>query len=523
MVARLFRLRVALAGGAFRGSLTQGLRTALLLVLGAAGAVALAWAPTLLSPVGPMREATDVLIGSLLLVLTFGVPFFTNRRNLTPRQFATYPATSGQLAWSLLVSTIATWPFLIFAVWIAALVATRAEWRDPAWIAPCALVLVAIFAISLVRLASGLSRLLAGDRYAGGLRAVGAVLAVALLPIAVFGVAEFLRLEDPSIVVDSANPLAWTPFGAGFAAISDVAAGHTDLGTLRLAVLGASIVLVVLAWFAVVRASLSRVERPIDLSSARSGLGWFERFAARPAPAIAARLITYWSRDPRYRVALIALPIAPIAIMVAFLVAGAELHFAVAIPLPVLMLLLGWSQHNDIAMDSTAIWEHVSSGIPGWADRAGRLAPVLMIGVPLAVVGSSVTATFMADWRVLPALLGMNLGVLLAAVASTSVFSALMPYPATRPGDSPFVQPQWSGSGSGTSQTLSILVAVVLSVPAVWSAVLAIADPTFLGNMWALVLGVGFGVAVLFAGIAIGGRIFDRQGPEILAVTQIFD
>ena len=74
--------------------------------------------------------------------------------------------------------------------------------------------------------------------------------------------------------------------------------------------------------------------------------------------------------------------------------------------------LFGWSVHNDVALDSTAIWMHVSSGTKGTHDRAGRLAPVMLIGLPLVVIGSSVTVTVNGDWRLLPAIIGMNLSLI---------------------------------------------------------------------------------------------------------------
>lgn len=523
MVARLFRLRVALAGGAFRGSFTRGLRTGLLILASIAAAIAAAWAPALVFEAGELRHAFDLLLGVLILCVSLLVPFFDNRRNLVPRQFAQYPVGSSSLSVAMLVSTVVSWPFLAFVAWLITLGVTRPEWHGVSWVAPVVLVLIGLLVIAGVRLSSGLSQLVVGSRYAGGLRLFGGILAVASLPLFVFAITETVRSENNSMLIEAAQPLAWTPVGAGFAAITEVNSGNLEGGMARIGVLGGAVLVFLLLWFLVVHISVQRIERPLDSSSARQGLGWFERFAARPSQVIAARQVTYWIRDPRYRVALLALPVAPIAILITFLVAGADLRLAAALPLPILLLLLGWSQHNDIAMDSTAIWEHVASGVRGWADRAGRLAPVLILGVPLAVIGSSVTATFMGDWRILPAIIGMNIGVLFVATGVASTFSALIPYPATRPGDSPFVQPQWSGSGSGTSQTLSMLTALVFAVPPVWGAVLAITDVSFMANIWALVFGVGYGLIVLLGGVWIGGRIFDKQGPEILAVTQIFD
>ncbi|MGJ0204894.1 hypothetical protein NHL51_12175 [Leucobacter sp. gxy201] len=522
MVARLFRLRVALLGGGFRGSFSKGLRAVLLLVVLVVAAVALAALPELLIHETADRSVVDTVIGGLLLVGVFIVPFFENRRLLGSRQFAQFPAGSGSVAFSLLITSVVTIPFLLLAVWLVALAVLRPEWREPGWAVPVSFVLAALLAMCSVRVTAGLSTLLVGARHSGTLRTIGALLAIAFLPVGVFAVTTSL-VPGTRGFSDAAEVLSWTPFGAPFAALPLFAAGDAPGGFARLAITAAAVVLLFALWMLIAAVANQRIDKPIDPGVARSGLGWFERFRARPAQAIAARELTYWSRDPRYRVALFAIPVAPVIMLIAFWVAGVDLHTLALVPLPVILLFLGWSQHNDVAMDSTAIWMHVSSGTRGRADRAGRLAPVMMVGIPLALVGSSITVTLLGDWHVLPAVLGMNLGVLFAACASSSVFSVIMPYPATRPGDSPFVQPQWSGSGSGLSQTLSMTVALLLSVPVVWVSITAIVQVDFLDNLWALLVGVGYGLGVLLLGILLGGWLFDRSAPELVAVTQVFD
>lgn len=521
MAARLFRIRLALLGGAFRGSFGRGLRTALLYVLLAAAAVLAAALPAWLIANPADRAIVDTGVGALVLAAVFAVPFFANRGHLEPRQLGQAPASPGSIAAALLTTTVVSWPFLLLVVWLVSLGVLRPEWREPAWLAPVALVLAALLAVCSARVTSALAKFVVGDRYEGVVRTIGAVLLVALLPLVVFGIATTAGDGGFEAAADFSDVLSWTPFGAPFAALA--LAADPSAAAVRLAIVGGTILLLLIVWSLVVSASLHRVERPLDPGVARSGLGWFERFPARPAPAIAARLLTYWSRDPRYRVALFAVPVAPVFMLVAFWVAGASLHPLALVPLPVILLLLGWSQHNDVAMDSTAIWEHVASGTRGAADRAGRLAPVLILGVPLALIGSSITVTVMGDWRVLPAVIGMNLGVLFVASAVSSVFSVLMPYPATRPGDSPFVQPQWSGSGSGLAQTLSMIVSLVLAAPAVWASVVAIIDVELGENLWALFFGVGYGILILVIGVFVGGRIFDRSGPELIGVTQVYD
>ena len=523
MVARLFRLRVALLGGSFRGSFGKGFRTVLLYLLLAVAAAALALAPALLVQDPAQRAVLDIIIGSLVIAGVFVVPFFENRRMLEIRQFGLFPAGAGAKAFALFLSGILSWPFFLLLVWLAALALTRPEWGAPAWVTPVALLLVALFALISTRVVSELSRLIAGERYAGAVRTVGFVLLIAFLPVVVFAAATAFGPDGFAAAKDASGALSWTPFGAAFAAPTLAASGDMPGALARIGILAGGFLVMLALWFPIAIGASQRIDRPVESGVARTGLGWFERFAARPSQVIAARELTYWARDPRYRVALFAIPIAPIVMLVAFWVAGADLWALALVPLPVILLLLAWSQHNDVAMDSTAIWSHVASGTKGAADRAGRLAPVLLIGIPLALIGSSVTVTILGDWRVLPAVIGMNVAVLLVTTGVTSVFSVAMPYPTTRPGDSPFVQPQWSGSGSGLAQTLSMIVAIALSVPPVWFSVTGILDITLGENLWALAFGVLYGLAILGLGILIGGKIFDRSGPELIAVTQVFD
>ncbi|MHA3724289.1 hypothetical protein ACXR2T_10455 [Leucobacter sp. HY1910] len=523
MAARLFRLRIALLGGIFRGSVGRAIRVSLGLVVAFAAVAAAAAAPSLLDISDAQRAMIDVLAGASVLAATFAVPFFSNKRSLSPAHLAQFPATPGGVGFGLLITTVVSWPFLLLTAWLVALGVTRSEWHGSGWVRPAALVLAALLAVASVRVMSALSQRLTGRRYAGALRTAGVVLLVASVPFIVLAASAAIGASGEAATAEAARIAGLTPFGAPFAAIGFAAAGDTEAALVHLGLTAGAIAVLLLLWIPLVRVTLFRVDRPYDPGVARRGLGWFERFAARPAQVIAARSLTYWSRDPRYRVALFAVPIAPIMMLVAFTVAGADMRNLALVPLPVVLLLLAWSQHNDVAMDSTAIWEHVASGIRGTADRAGRLAPVLMLGVPLAIIGSSVTVAFAGEWRILPAVLGLNLAVLFVAAGVTSVFSVVMPYPTTRPGDSPFVQPQWSGSGSGLSQTLSMLFALGLSVPPVWIAIHAVLDVTFFENLWALLFGAGYGLFVLLLGIYIGGKLFERNGPELIAVTQVFD
>lgn len=491
-------------------------------LLAVAVAIALAWLPGWMLHTPTERAAAEVVLAAIVLGTAAFVPFFANRGHVEPRQFGPFPARPASIAAALLVTSPVTWPALWLIVWLVAASVLQDEHGAPLWARILAPVLTFLLALVAAQFASALSKFLVPAQRSGTLRAVGVLLLLAVLPVGVFAVTQALGTPGSSLTVDTAETLGYTPFGASAAGLALVGSGATNSALLHFAIAAAMILLVGVLWFPLVRASLERIDRPIDRAVARTGLGWFERVPSKPAWVIGARALSYWARDPRYRVGLIAIPFAPIVMLVALWIAG--VHEAIAfVPLPVILLLFGWSIHNDVATDSTAIWMHVASGTRGRHDRAGRLLPVMLFGIPLAVIGSSVTVTIVGDWRVLPAVLGMNLAVLLSASGVASVFSARMPYPTTRPGDSPFAQPVIGGSGAGAAQVLSMLCTVLFALPPVLVAADAIESPGLTENAFALVFGVVYGLVILLAGVLIGGRIFDRAGPELIAITQTFD
>lgn len=533
MVARICRLRVALLLSAFRARWVTTLRRIVGGLLAAAVGVALAWFPAwmtgstggaALSAHGLEERATvEILLASIVLACAVIIPLFANANHLEPRQFGHLPARPSAIAFALWITTPLTWPFLWLLVWVGSLVFFAPVGDSLWWPYAASMILILLLAMTGARVASALSRLIVSRRAVSALRITGLVLLLAALPVAVFAITQLVRDPSGAVTRDAAEVLGWTPIGAPVKGLALALSGDPQAALMRFGITVAAVIVLLLLWFVLVRYSVEHTARPADTTVARDGLGWFERVSARPAPVIGARALSYWARDPRYRVALAAVPIAPVVMLVALWIAGVGMEGLALVPLPVILLLLGWSLHNDISMDSTAIWMHVASGTRGRHDRLGRLFPILLIGIPTLLIGSSVTVTVVGDWRVLPAVLGMNLGVLLVACGVASVFSAMMPYPATRPGDSPFAQPAIVGAGAGSSQTLSMLLALILCVPPVWVAADALQTVTFGSNAFALVFGAAYGALILFGGVLIGGKIFDRAGPELIAITQTFD
>src|SRR5690606_26841957 len=288
------------------------------------------------------------------------------------------------------------------------------------------------------RVSSGIASYLLSSRRARDVSGIVVVLLLALsVPaLVVSALVDWDRYLLP-VIRSIASVAQWTPLGAAWSMPGQAALEHPDRALIQLGIAVATVGVLWLAWMLVVRVMLTRPQRAA-VPRVYVGLGLIARFPARPGWAVAARSFSYWLRDSRYGVGLAIVPIVPILICVALAFAGVPGEVIAWLPVTIVCLFLGWTVHNDVAHDNTAFWLHVAAGIDGAADRLGRLAPPLAIGLPVAVFGSVITVALTGDWMSLPSMLGLSVGVLLIGLGISSLTSARFAYPAVRPGDSPF-------------------------------------------------------------------------------------
>ncbi|WP_210479210.1 hypothetical protein [Naasia sp. SYSU D00948] len=520
MLPVFLRLKLRLLVNSFRRSPWQavGLAVGVLYGLGVAvfGAVGL----TALRLVDADGARTIVVIagsaitlGFLLVPLVFGVD-----DTLDPRRFSLFGIPNTRLATLLAVSALISVPSIALAIIALASVVTWS--RDPGSFVLAVLSAALILATCVLgaRVTTSVAAFLLASRRAREFMAVVGILVLVLLsPAGVVLANADWSANGGAPARTLADILAWTPLGAAWAFPGDAARGDWGGAILHLLFATAFVGVLWLAWRALVAWMLVTPEREARVK-AYTGLGWFDRLPATPGGAVAARSATYWIRDPRYRVSLLMIPITPFLMMVPLLFVGVPVEALALIPVPVICLLLGWSVHNDVAYDNTAIWLHVASGTPGRADRWGRLFPALVLGIPLLIVGSVVSAAVHGDWIVVCGLLGVGAALLFGGMGFSSVLSARFPYPVVRPGDSPFSSPQSTGATSAVVQSVAFLVSVVLALPALGFAALGLFGPD--GWFWAsLAAGLVVGLLALWAGVRFGARIFERRGPELLSAA----
>jgi ABC-2 type transport system permease protein len=327
-------------------------------------------------------------------------------------------------------------------------------------------------------------------------------LAHAVQPLHIEGVADAI----------SGSPLA-SLWGAPLQLVTR--SGNPELAML----IGAeAIVLLAVIWRVIVAMTL-RPSRRLRLDRVHRVPGVFRWLPATPAGAVTARSFLYWVRDPRYRVVFGILPVLPAITLLAFWVGGVPPSIGAFVPLGLMVLVLAWSTiHNDVAYDSTAIWTHVVAHTRGLHDRLGRVWPVLVFGTALIAVGTPISVWAQGELTSLPAMLGIDIALLLGGIGVGSAMSSRYPYPAPRPGDDGFTYPQASGSTGVGAQAGSFLLTVLVALLPITATALWLLG--WSGFNWvALGTGVATGGLALALGVVSGGRVFDRRGPELLAFT----
>lgn len=521
MAAHVLRLRIALLVGALRGDAAHVRRTVLgLLLLIGATAVACGALLTLRDASAAVVLAVIVLGGSAVTLGFALAPVIVGATDpLDPRRFAVLGLPRGPLAAVLVIAGFLSLP--TFAL-TAAAVCAAVVWGEQGvpWAAgTVGVVLGVATCVLLARVCMALTALFLRERRSRELSGLFALaVLVVIVPAGVFFASLEWRGRVPTQLGEAISILALTPLGAAWAFPGLLAQGGTDSAVPALLMALATLIVLALAWLLLVRRMLSSTERPVSMRE-RGGLGWFAVTPGTPAGAVAARSLVYWLRDRRYIVNVLVVPIAAALSTVPLLVAGVPPEIVALVPVPIVAVFLGWLPHNDLAYDSTAVWMHIASGVRGASDRIGRLVPVLLISIPLLAVLIPVAISLHGRWALLPAMVGVCSALLLCGLGLSSISSVVAPYAASRPGESPFQQPPRAGAGSAVTQGMVMLGAIALSAPPLWWSWLALSGDLNAATL-ALWGGLGIGVFVLIAGIAIGSAVFERRGGRLMEFAE---
>ena len=519
MVAQFLGLKLRLLANLFRRSPWQIVGIAIGLLYGLALAITIVVVLVGLRFVGDVELIRDgmtvagsaVVLGFLLVPLVFGVD-----DSLDPRKFAILGIPNRRLSFGLALSSLIGVPAIALTLVLLGTVVTWSRGVVETLLAIVAAGLLLATCMLASRVSTSIAAFLLATRRSREFTGIVGILFLLMIsPVVVLVINIDWARDGLHLLGGLAAVLGWTPLGAAWAVPGDAAAGDWGLAFLKLLIAAATVYALWIAWQGLVARMLVSPGREAHVRQ-YGGLGWFDRLPHTPIGAIAARSITYWGRDSRYWVSLIMIPIVPVLVIVPLSIAGVPVHYLALLPVPMMCVFLGWTMHNDVAYDHTAIWLHVASGTRGIADRIGRLVPALFVGIPLIGLGSAISIYVYGDWSALPSMLGVSTCILLTGLGFSSYTSARFPYPATKPGDSPFTQPQASDTAAALVQSLTFAGSIILSLPAIIPALLGIfSDPTW--HLPALYWGAGIGLLAIIGGVWLGARTFERRGPDILA------
>ena len=271
-------------------------------------------------------------------------------------------------------------------------------------------------------------------------------------------------------------------------------------------------------------------------------LPWARRLgAALPAPAaaVAARSLRYWRTDPRYLVQFLSVLLLPVVLVLGpalnssrFVVyvngqrvensfALGHAPAALLFMAPALAVFMGWAIHDDLGLDSTALWSHISAGIRGVHDRLGRVVGAAAWQVPALLVVDLLMVAWTGRWEALPAVTGACLALYGCALAWSCLASVLLPYETLAPGDSP-MRSRTSGTAflAALIQMVDILLLLAVCSPVLGVAVYGVVQAAPLWEWVALVAGIVWCSLLLWGGVVFGGRMLDRRGPQVLATIR---
>lgn len=524
MVAHLMRMKLAITVNGWRKSTGQMILAILFMAYLLFVLVMLAVGAWFMSELDLRTRGTVLaLAGSVAVLGWLVIPVFFTGVDLTldPANFATFGIPTRKLVPGLAMAGMVTIPG---AATVLGFLVSVLAWRD----APGALLLAipttvlgAVFCLCISYAVTGLLAGITGQRRIREIMSVVALIPLMLAGVIISGIAQSVEAALDQLPAVGAV-LAWTPLGSFTAAPWALAEGRLLEAVLQGLLCLAWVAGAVLLWKLAVDRSYAK-GRGAGPSSSRTkaGLGLLGVFPGSPAGAIAARSMIYWLKDPRYSASLVVLPV--LLLLFWFLGYQSGDYTLILLMGPLTGFMLGYAISADISYDGSAFALHVTSGVSGRDDRVGRVGSLLSWGIPVTLLFTVATVWLAGQWNLLPGLIGLGVGSLLTGAGVSALVSARFIYPVPPPGASPFATPEGGGMRMMLISLGAMIVVGALSLPELVLYIVALVTGQMLFQWITLVVGLGLGSFLLWLGIRLGGRWFNRSQAEtyqaVLAAT----
>ncbi|MEU7903912.1 ABC transporter permease [Actinoplanes sp. NPDC049118] len=458
-----------------------------------------------------------VMLGWLFLPLVF----FGVDESLDPARFALLPLRRRTLIGGLFVASLAGVPAAATLAGTLGMVDTAARLGGPvaAGVQLAGVTAGLLLCVAISRaLTSAFATALRSRRARDLATVLLAVLAALLGPLQLAAIAG-AENADWAGLGRVADVVAWTPLGAPYSVGLDVVAGRAWAVPIKLALVLATIVLLLRWWHATLeRAMLGTVGHSGPRERTASAREPVAQLVPRWLPqtrfgALAAREMRYWWRETRRRASLITFGVVgvflPIFIAVSSGTAGAPTSILVFVG-----ALAAASLANQFGFEGSAYAANVVAGVPGRVELATRVTGLSVYVLPALLAIAVIVGVVIGEPGTVPSMIGTlaaAYGVGLALVLPISVRLAYA-LPDTA---NPFALSSGGGMAKGLLSIGALFGAALITVPLQLAAYLA--DDFW---RWAgLPLGLLYGGAALVLGLRMAGSMLDRRMPELLATV----
>ena len=190
-------------------------------------------------------------------------------------------------------------------------------------------------------------------------------------------------------------------------------------------------------------------------------------------------------------------------------------------------LLVMICESNGLAYDGRGLYMEAICAVRGWYDRIGRMrvnaAIIVVYGMLLMVIAFAITGYWKTPEHILEGLIytvaAMSVGLCSLGVAE--VVSCTLMYPVA-PMDRPFSAPQGRGATQFLFPIIHVVVSLVTLLPSILVVVLLLVTHNA-GLMWIMMpVSLINGLAVLFLGSWLGGKLMDARMTKILSTLDDF-
>lgn len=463
-----------------------------------------------------VAQSTAVVLGTVVAVLWCIVPLVLSGQDSTldPDILAPFPLRPREILGGQLIGSVIS---IAGAITLIGAFLPVVTWESvgPAVTAVFAGILSFGLLMICSRLMSAVGMAIRNRRFLA--EAIGAVFFLALLCAGPLLGALTDGLFSTAWTTGVASVTGWTPLGAPWALPGDVAEGAWGILALRGVVTLAYICAGLFVWLRVIAHQTSHVGAASGTRSrgSRTGirLGLFGRFPATPVGGIAARMVTYYLKDPRLNLNLL---FAPGFLLLFWFVSGAEGGGQLLLVGPLVGWMLAWQSTYTVSYDNTAFALHLTAPISGLQERWGRSLGMCAIFVPLVGLTSVIAMLLAGTAGSVPANLGVSLSLLLSGLGVGAAMSVRYALPVAAPGESPWKsRKNNAGFVNALFQLLGSLLILAVALP-IWALliVFAVTGNPVIG--WSiLVAGPVYGLLILWLGVRIGAAWYERRAPEL--------